>query len=585
MDTGELVDIALGYAARGYAVLPLHTVIESKCSCGKSDCASPGKHPLNPHGVREATCDPEQIRAWWQQWPWANIGIATGQRSGLAVIDVDPRNGGLDHLAELNLPETLTAQTGGQGYHFYFRQRGPLPKGKLAPGIDMQADGGYVVAPPSLHLQGEYRWLVECEPVDLPASCRNGKAIPPGKPTIIEPDQRLWVVELLVRKCPQGQRNETLTRLAGYFRNLLPQSVTTALLKQWNRAHCEPPLSEHEVEQNVRHKYQRYTGMVETPRIYWTMADLLAAEFPDPPCVVDGLLPVGLNILAGRPKRGKSFMALQISGAIADGEQCLGKATQQGLVVYVALEDSEIRIQKRARRMGIKPSQNFLLRTQFPPLDNGGLPELVDLLEQLHPRLLVIDTLSRVLSSKTDQDAVGMMTDVLGTVQRLAHDHQAAILMIDHHKKSGMETASDVIDDVLGSTGKTAVADSIWGLYRRPGESYATLNVTGRDIEEQALNLVWDALRCQWKIGESQATRISEQRLDQVLHFIAEVEEADVKTVAQYLSVSYNTAKETLQEGRARGYLKEEFVHTSSRGAAKSIFRMTGKMRRDDGDQ
>src|SRR5437867_61611 len=85
----------------------------------------PAKHPLTRHGLRDATRAANVVRAWWDRWPWANIGIATGARSGLVVIDVDPASGGTTSLAHLqslmgSLPETLTASTGGGGQHLVF---------------------------------------------------------------------------------------------------------------------------------------------------------------------------------------------------------------------------------------------------------------------------------------------------------------------------------------------------------------------------------------------------------------------------------------------------------------------------------
>lgn len=589
----ELVDYALQYAARGWKVLPLHTVVNDRCSCQKVDCASPGKHPLINNGVHGATTDADTIRQWWERWPWANIGIATGTISGIAVVDIDPRNGGMDSLASLNLPATLMAQTGGKGYHYYYKTSGPTPKGRITQGVDLQADGGYVVAPPSMHLLGEYKWIARLPMVDLPKFTSNGHAQKPLTPdpaptmpptsqtggtsgTVIIPDGKEWVVALLAAPCPQGQRNETLTRLAGYFRNLLPEPVVVRLLLDWNAARCLPPLPDSEVRQNVRHKYRRYSGMATdapTGRLYWTMRELLTTDFPKPLAIVEDIVVVGLTVLAGRPKRGKSMMALGMAGDVANGTPCLGKKVDQGLVVYIALEDSEIRIKERAVRMGIPETDNILVRTTYPPLDQGGIAETADLLEHYQPKMVIIDTLGRSISGKLDQDSVGEMTDILGAMQRMAHYYKCAILMVDHHKKGGID-GNDVIDDVLGSTGKTAVADSILGLYRRTNESFGTLSITGRDIEEQVLDIVWDGIHLRWKIADSPAEKIMDQRLDRLVAYLQKVEETDTRTAANYLNVAYNTAADALREGVARGFFVEQFINTANRGAPKIIYRL-----------
>jgi predicted P-loop ATPase len=142
---------ALGYAKRGWAVLP----------------AQPrGKAPATKHGFKDATTEKATIVRAWTSNAAANVAIATGAMSGIVVLDVDPRNGGDGSLVELerlhgSLPETLTVATGGGGRHFYFAApKGAVRSGVVADGLDFKADGGYVVAPPSTHPDGgQYRWV------------------------------------------------------------------------------------------------------------------------------------------------------------------------------------------------------------------------------------------------------------------------------------------------------------------------------------------------------------------------------------------------------------------------------------------
>jgi len=170
---GRPLPAALDYAARGWAVFPLHSMVSGRCSC-RRDCSHPAKHPIARHGVREATTDEGTIRSWWDRWPWANVGVATGADSRIVVIDVDPANGGTHSLTNLqalmgNLPDTLTARTGGGGLHLVYRHPGGQIRntaGRLPgvddplPGIDLRGDGGYIVAPPSRHRSGAcYTWL------------------------------------------------------------------------------------------------------------------------------------------------------------------------------------------------------------------------------------------------------------------------------------------------------------------------------------------------------------------------------------------------------------------------------------------
>lgn len=178
---GATLLAALESARRGWSVVPLHGVSAGRCACGHGDCPAPGKHPhVAWDTLRHTRAGDDQLRRWWRRWPDANVGLVTGAVSGIVVVDVDPRNGGdgtLDVLEAANgpLPVTVEAVTGGGGRHLYFRHPGgEVRSGTLAAGIDVKADGGLVVAPPSMHVSGDrYRWRTgrspeELEPAQLP---------------------------------------------------------------------------------------------------------------------------------------------------------------------------------------------------------------------------------------------------------------------------------------------------------------------------------------------------------------------------------------------------------------------------------
>lgn len=155
-------------AAAGLAIFPVHGVTgRGHCTCGTPDCPHLGKHPRTAHGHRDATTNPDRVRAWWARWPGANIGIACAA-SGVVVIDIDPRHGGDQTWAALvtahgpELEATVRVTTGGGGRHYYFR----APAGvrlsdgahRLGAGVDVKANG-YVIMPPSHHASGgRYAW-------------------------------------------------------------------------------------------------------------------------------------------------------------------------------------------------------------------------------------------------------------------------------------------------------------------------------------------------------------------------------------------------------------------------------------------
>jgi hypothetical protein len=127
------------------------------------------------HGVLDATTEAARIARWWSTYASANIGVATGRVSRLVVVDVDPRHDGPRHLAQLerrylDMPRTAEVVSGGGGRHLYFEHRDDaLPSGaSLVPGVDVRGDGGYIVAPPSLHASGQrYRWQPGQSPEEL----------------------------------------------------------------------------------------------------------------------------------------------------------------------------------------------------------------------------------------------------------------------------------------------------------------------------------------------------------------------------------------------------------------------------------
>lgn len=178
----DLKRAALYYANYGWPVVPLHFMKDGRCSCGRGRCDSPGKHPTTPHGLKDASWNSIQIETWWDTRPDANVGIATGADAGIVVIDVDPRHGGDESLAELvrehgELPATVEALTGGGGRHLVFKHPGSTVRNRsnMRPGIDVRGDGGYIVAPPSNHASGaQYRWREghgphERTPAEMPA--------------------------------------------------------------------------------------------------------------------------------------------------------------------------------------------------------------------------------------------------------------------------------------------------------------------------------------------------------------------------------------------------------------------------------
>lgn len=221
-----------------------------------------GKRPLvRWEEFQQRRASEQETRSWFTRWPDANVGVVTGGISKLVVLDVDPRHGGEESLAELErrhgpLPRSVEALTGGGGRHVYFQHPGGVMRNRvgLAPGIDLRGDGGLIVAPPSLHQSGaRYVWKASHHPDEtslapMPFWLR---ALALGEPD--HPGHPLTHWRHLVRAgVPEGERNDTVASLTGHllWHGLDPQ-VALELLLCWNRVRCRPPLADAEVARTV----------------------------------------------------------------------------------------------------------------------------------------------------------------------------------------------------------------------------------------------------------------------------------------------------------------------------------------------
>lgn len=243
-----------------WAIVPLHSVINGRCSCGKSGCKNPGKHPLFikgllEHGLKDATNDKDFIQRCWQTFPKANIGLPCRQ-NGMFVLDVDKKSGGLDSLRQLvvqygEMPNTVTANTGGGGLHYYFRypEHSHLTdKISFLPGLDIKVKG-YVILPPSAHISGKrYEWRSNRDPMDIAVADAPGWLLD----LIADTDDFAWKTDIdwcnVLDDLHEGTRNNGLYKYACHLlgHGLLPTEVIK-LVEAINAVYCNPPLTENEV--------------------------------------------------------------------------------------------------------------------------------------------------------------------------------------------------------------------------------------------------------------------------------------------------------------------------------------------------
>ena len=256
-DATPIAQAALRYLARGWSVLPLRHA---------------DKRPLIAwEALQQQRADAAMAAQWFAHSPAANVGIVTGEISNLIVLDVDPKHGGDDALAALErrfgaLPPTVEAQTGGGGRHLYFTHPGGFVPNRagLAQGIDLRGDGGYVVAPPSLHPSGQlYTWVPgrspeAMAPAPLPRWLLFANRGPRARRSLAD-----WR-QLVHEGVPEGERNSTIASLTGHllWHGVDPQ-VALELMLAWNRLRCRPPLDDEEVVRVVASITRLHEGKEE----------------------------------------------------------------------------------------------------------------------------------------------------------------------------------------------------------------------------------------------------------------------------------------------------------------------------------
>lgn len=302
--------------------------------------------------------------------------------------------------------------------------------------------------------------------------------------------------------------------------------------------------------------------------------ELLDLTFPDFVYRVAGLIPNGLTILAGAPKIGKSWMALGIAIAVAQGSSAFGRlATQQSGVLYAALEDNHRRLQARLKKLlpADRPDQLHFI-TQLPRLDEDLLGCLRSwLLDHPEVRLVIIDTLARIRPRDARSNDYLEDTQVLQGLQELANELGMAVLVVTHTRKL---EAQDAFDEVLGSRGLTGVADTILVARRARNQSAANIAVTGRDVEEREDSVQFDPKTAAWTyLGPTTQFDVTPERR-RLLDAVGRASPAGIgpKALATELGVDDNNVKQMLRRAKQDGQ-----VTTVARGEYTLAFPDTNK--------
>lgn len=480
-----------------------------------------GKRPITDDWVNVASSRAHVIGELWDGLPDANVGLATGK--GLVVLDMDPRNGGVESLARLEakvgkLPEP-TVRTGGGGLHWYFETDVDLSSLKLMMGLDVKGVGGQVVAPPSIHPDtGEpYVFVNGASPHPIPPGLKDliRKRKPEEPSAGSSPDT---VTDFL----SSGRRNDDLTRLAGSMRRqgasrrqieialvalakecglpvreAIRTAASIASKPKGNEEDVLKRLHDLEVYEEARRRHrQRDVQHVELPEE--TLKDALKRPRPPLTFTVTGLHPQGGNTLfIAQRKAGKTTIAMNLVRALADGQSFLGEfevKPAKGRIAYLNyelnenqclqwFEDMSIRRRSRISVLNLRGSGGCLW------LDEN-LEKFIVWLRAKKITTLVIDPAARawrgVVDDENSNSQVREFTSILDEVKKKAG--VTDLVLVHHIGKNHREEGSE---RGRGASALEDWPDAIWTL-TKDTNGMRSFGAEGRDVELDPHDLDYD---------------------------------------------------------------------------------------------
>jgi hypothetical protein len=336
----------------------------------------------------------------------------------------------------------------------------------------------------------------------------------------------------------------------------LPADIAESLVMNQNKNRCSPPLADGQVraiargiEPAVKPAPQ---GREPGPKPLETVDgwSLYQAKIAEPVPVVEGFLYRGVQLLCGRPKVRKSYMALDLAISVACGRPFLRKlkVCRPGGVLFLGLEEPPRRTAWRLRQLAGKDIrlQNIQFVYHLDPLMTGGAAQIDAYLKQNPVELVVLDTLLAALQSAGGGNRDVLRSDYreMNVLRELAQKHDTSILVIHHTRKMGGEG----LDTVAGTSGVTAAADAVWTLKQGPAGDLI-LNGVGREHEERTYGLRFgnDPAAFGWElIGEGPEMAVSEQR-QEILDFLREEGPHTPKQIAADLRKPGGTVRRLLK--------------------------------------
>lgn len=430
----------------------------------------------------------EQIGKWWRTWKDANIGIITGSISRLLVIDADSQEAASELKSLLGDLSRVGIVTTSKGFHLYYRHSGKnlSNKARVQPRVDFRGDGGYVVAPPSVHNSGKvYEWAKPLRD-DLPYLPAQFEKLLVDKAETTQGFKERFDTSGALQGLPEGQRDEGLFKLAAKLRGAdVPYDIALELCEQ-AAANCNPPFKEAKRKVDQAYKYAPGHGSPMQPT-FWpepmTAKELIDFK-PDPARWVWGeCLPLkATSALVAKSYTGKTTFACSLALAVSRGIDFLGRQTQKGNVLYVYLDGPIDELRENFSRIGLSTFDSIFVYA-------GKKPDLA--LEWVDKqcveraiKLLIVDTAQKFFGFKEDkyEEKINKMQPMLDLVNL----HNFHAMFTYHAAKNSSDTIS-----ALGSV--AAEANARVSLYlRRLADSefrvFETQQNTGKRFETIGLS-------------------------------------------------------------------------------------------------
>lgn len=476
--TEWILDAALNYAAVGYSVIPVR----------------PDKTPYTPHGLKDATYDPDTIRKWWETWPDANVAIACGKVSGnLVVLDVDMKNGKngkrsieIWEAEHGDFPETVMANTPSGGQHYYFRVEDPSQYKNTVEaiqGVDIRGDGAYVLVYPS-GIGGDgkmYTWRHG-------VSCTETAEVAEANESVLEllrknsrdskPQDAAKRQRVNMRHVPEGQRNDTLYKFASKMvgSGISRDAALDAARKEM--ADWDNPLPDPEIVKTVDSAYNAYTPNEQN--IYSEVEPEPAEEDlnlqtldqfdeQDVDWLIRGYIPKEqITMLVGTGGTGKTSVWISLVASLSSGDRTLFdgdiepsfiKKREPMKILFFSGEDTVEHVIKkklRAQRANMKNIYTISIDDERFDKILLGSKYLERLLAKYKPALCVFDPLQSFLKSGVKMSERNAMRQTMRSLIRWGKEYGTTFLIVMHTNK------------LLNVWGRNRMADSadLWDIAR-----------------------------------------------------------------------------------------------------------------------